>query len=109
MGFLKEINRVMIKYGEMALTKTDIFVQMIKLKIEIKKKTMEIDKIKLEAGDYAISRYEKEEAIEEKIIKTMVDRINIVRQELEEFQIRLEAIKQQMHENGSDLNKREQA
>ena len=108
MGFLKEINRVMIKYGEMALTKTDIFMHMIKLKIDIKKKTMEIDKIKLEAGEYAISRYEKNEAIDEKILKRMVDSINIVRQELEDLQVRLEAVKLQIHENGSDLKNRKQ-
>jgi hypothetical protein len=109
MGFLKEINQFMIKYGEIALTKTDIFVQMIKLKIEIKKRTIEIDQIKLEAGEYTISRYEKKEVIDENVIKTMADRINIIRQELEELQFRLDSIKLQMHENGTELKNRKQA
>ena len=109
MGFLKEINRLMIKYGEIALTKTDILVQMVKLKIEIKKKIMEIDKIKLETGDYVISQYEKNKPVDEDVIKAMVSRIKNACFGLEELQTRLESIKLQLRDNERELKDRKQA
>lgn len=108
MGFLKEVNQFMIKYGEIALTKTDIFVQMVKLKIEIKKKMMEMDKIKSEAGEYVISQYEKKEPINESVIKSMADRIILSRQGLEELQVRLDSIKLQLRENGTEFKDQKQ-
>lgn len=109
MGFLKEINQFMIKYGEIALTKTDIFVQMVKLKIEIKKKMMEMDKIKLDAGDYVISQYEKKIQIDENVIEAMACRFRNAGHGLEELQARLDGIKLQLRENGSELKDKKQS
>jgi hypothetical protein len=109
MGFLKEVSQFVIKYGEIALNKTEIFTQMVKVRIEIKKREMEIDKIKIEIGEYTIRQYERKDEINDDAVKPMVDRIYFAEKIIEELRIKLENIKSQLQESGSDIKNEKQA
>ncbi len=98
MSFLKEFGRYAVIYGEIALNKTEILAKTAKLKIELKKKEMEIEKIKTETGDYVIGQFEKNEKISEEVIRFKIDCINSVKNGMEELRTNLEATKKQLWE-----------
>lgn len=96
MGFLKELNRYLVKYGEIALNKTEILAKLAKLKIEVKKREMEIEKIKIEIGEYVINQFEKKDQISDDVIKFKIDNMNSFKQGIDELKINLETIKTEL-------------
>ncbi len=93
MGYLNEFNKYLVKYGEIAINKTETLAQLAKLKIEIKKRDLEIDRVKLEIGEYVIEQFEKQEQISSDVIKFKIDHMNIFRQGIEELKDKYESKK----------------
>ncbi len=85
MNIRKEIKEFLLKFGEFILIRTEILTQMAKCKIAIKNKEEEIDKIRIEIGDYTIIQIEQKETINEEIIKHKVEAINQLRKDIEEL------------------------
>jgi hypothetical protein len=85
MNIWKEIKEFLLKFGEIILIKTEILTQMAKCKIAIKNKEEEINKIRIEIGDYTIIQIEQKDIINEEIIKHKVEKINHLRKEIEEL------------------------
>ena len=67
------------------LFRSEILTQMAKCKIAIKNKEDEINKIRIEIGDYTIIQIEQKEIINEEIVKHKVESINRIRAEIEEL------------------------
>lgn len=109
MGFWKEFNRYFVKYGEIALKKTEILAQLAKLKIEIKKRDMGIETIKIEIGDYVINQYDKNEAISDDVIKQKIKEINVFKDGIIELRTRYETVKNQLWETGTENKKEEKS
>lgn len=82
MNIWKELSETLLKFGEIILTKTEIITQMAKCKIAIKNKEGEIDKIRIEIGDYTIIQIEQKEIIDEEIVKSKIEKINEIRKEI---------------------------
>jgi len=85
MNIWKEIKEFLLKFGEIFITKTEILTQMAKCKIAIKNKEEEINKIRIEIGDYTIIQVEQKEMLNEEIVKHKVESINRIRAEIEEL------------------------
>ncbi len=114
MNVWKEIKEFLLKFGEIALTKTEILTQMAKCKIAIKNKEEEINKIRIEIGDYTIIQIEQKDVINEEIVKHKVESINRIRKEIEELtekfnQSKSELIRQNKSETGSSSGQEKQA
>jgi hypothetical protein len=105
MGFLKELNRYFLKFGEIAIKKTEIAAQLAKVKIDIKNREMEIEKVKIEIGDYVISRFEENAQISNDVIKLKIDTMNSFKQGIDELKIRFETLKNELF--SSTENKKE--
>lgn len=103
MGFLKEFGRYAVIYGEIALNKTEILAKTAKLKIELKKREMEIEKIKIETGEYVISQFEKNEKISDEVIKFKIDCISSVKIGMDELKMELESTKRKLWETAPDI------
>jgi len=93
MGFFKELSKYIVKYGEIAINKTEILAQLAKLKIEIKKREMGIENVKIEIGDYVINQFEKKEPVSDDVIKFKIDNMNSFKQGIDELKIKLESTK----------------
>jgi hypothetical protein len=102
MGFLNELSKYLVKYGEIALNKTEILAQMAKLKIEIKKREMGIDQIKIEIGEYVIAQFQKKEQISDEVLKFKIDSMNGFKQGIDELKINLETVKTKLWEAPSE-------
>ncbi len=102
MGFFKELSRYMVKYGEIAITKTEILAKLAKLKIEVKKREMEIEKIKIEIGEYVIAQFEKKDKISDDVIRFKIDSMNSFKQGIDELKIKLESVKTELWETKSE-------
>lgn len=85
MSIWKEVNETLLKFGEIVLNKTEIMTQMAKCKIAIKNMEGEIDKIRIEIGNYTIVQIEQKEPISEEIVRFKIDKINSIRKEIEEL------------------------
>ncbi len=102
MGFFKELSKYLVKYGEIAINKAEILAQLAKLKIEVKKREMGIEQIKIEIGDYVINQFEKKEAISDEVIKFKIDSMNVFKQGIDELKIKLESVKTSLWEIKSE-------
>jgi len=114
MNIWKEIKEFLLKSGEILLIKTEILTQMAKCKIAIKNKEEEINKIRIEIGDYTIIQVEQKERIDEEIVKNKVESINRIRVEIEELnekynEAKSRLINQNKPETGTDSGKEKQA
>jgi len=98
MSFFKELSRYMVKYGEIAINKTEILAKIAKLKIEIKKREMGIENVKIEIGEYVISQFEKKDPISDDVIKFKIDSMNSYKQGIDELKIKLETVKTELWE-----------
>ncbi len=104
MGFFKELSKYLVKYGEIAIGKAEILAQLAKLKIEVKKREMGIEQIKIEIGDYVIDQYEKKEQISDDVIKFKIDNMKIFKQGIDELKIKLEKVKIELWETKTENN-----
>lgn len=102
MSYFKEMGKYMVKYGEIAITKTEVLAQMAKLKIEIKKRDMEIEKVKLEIGEYVIEQFEKQEEISSDVIKFKIDHMNNFRAGIDELKFKYETTKSSLWETPAE-------
>jgi hypothetical protein len=102
MGFLKEINKYFLKFGEIAIKKTETAAQLAKVKIEIKKREMGIEKIKIEIGDYVITRFEEDEQISNDVLKQKIDSMNSFKQGIDELKNRFETLKSELVSSSSE-------
>ena len=96
MNIWKEIKEFLLKYGEIIINKTEILTQMAKYKIAIKNREEEINKIRIEIGDYTIIQIEQKETINEEIVKHKVETINRIRSEIEDLNIQYNDAKSQL-------------
>ncbi|HOP29812.1 MAG TPA: hypothetical protein PKZ64_09585 [Spirochaetota bacterium] len=85
MNLWKEIKEFLLKFSEVILTKTDILSQMAKSRIAIKRKEEEINKIRIETGDYTIFQIKQKESIDEDVINQKIEAINRIKKEIEEL------------------------
>lgn len=108
MDFLKEISRYVVKYGEIALNKTEILARMAKLKIEIKKREIEIEKVKAEIGEYVINQFENKTAISEDVIKLKIDSLNSFKNGIDELKLQFESLKTKLWETGTETKEEKQ-
>ena len=95
MGFMKEISDSMLKVGDILITKTETFTQSARLRIEIRKRELEIEHSKAETGDYVISRTELNQPIENEFIMQRIAIINRLKDEIKELAAKLEQVKSQ--------------
>jgi hypothetical protein len=102
MGFLKELNRYFLKFGEIAIKKTEIAAQLAKVKIDIKNREMEIEKVKIEIGDYVINRFEEKEQISNDVIKLKIDTMNSFKQGIDELKSRFETLKSELFSSSAN-------
>ncbi len=102
MGFFKELSKYIVKYGEIAINKTEILAQLAKLKIEIKKREMGIENVKIEIGDYVINQFEKKEPVSDDVIKFKIDNMNSFKQGIDELKIKLESTKTTLWETPAE-------
>jgi len=54
--------------------------QLAKLKIEVKKREMGIEQVKIEIGEYVINQFEKKEPISDEVIKFKIDSMKSFKQ-----------------------------
>lgn len=104
MSFMKEFSQYLLKYGEIAITKTEFLTKIAKVKIEIKKLEGEIEKVKIEIGDYTINQFEHNEHVSEDVIKFKIDKISKHLKGIDELKNRLETIKAQMKDGGTGIS-----
>ncbi len=109
MGFLKELGRYLVIYGEIALNKTEILTQMTKLKIEIKRREIEIEQVKIEIGDYVINQFEKNEAVNSEVIKFKIENMNSFKNGIDDLKIKLEILKTKFWERSNDIKETSKA
>ena len=114
MNLWKEIKEFLLKFSEVILTKTDILSQMAKSRIAIKRKEEEINKIRIETGDYTILQIEQKESIDEDVINQKIDAINRTKKEIEELTEKFNDAKSKLvnrnkPETGTDSGKEKQA
>lgn len=102
MGFFKELSKYIVKYGEIAINKTEILAQLAKLKIEIKKREMGIENVKIEIGDYVINQFEKKEPVSDDVIKFKIDNMNSFKQGIDELKTKLESTKTTLWETPAE-------
>jgi len=98
MGYFNELSKYLVKYGEIAITKTEVLAQMAKLKIEIKKRDMEIEKVKIEIGEYVVEQFDKQEQISNDVIKFKIDHMNTFKQGIDELKVKYESTKSSLWE-----------
>lgn len=96
MSIWKEIGDTVLKFGEIVLTKTEIVTRMAKCRIAIKNKESEIDKIRIEIGNYTIIQIEHKEIIDEEFVKSKIENINEIRREIETLTEKYNAAKAQL-------------
>ena len=107
MSFFKELSSDVVKYSKKIAIKTDILAQIAKLNIDIKKKNREIVKIKVEIGDYIVTEYDKKYQLNDNILHAKVDKINIIKSEIDHINIKIESLKSQLWESepkNEDIN-----
>lgn len=114
MSIWKEISETMLKFGEIVLNKTEIVTQMAKCRIAIKNKETEIDKVRIEIGNYTIIQIEQKEPINEEIVRFKIEKINAIRKEIEELTVKYNTAKSQLisekkQDAGSDTGGDKQA
>ncbi len=103
MSIWKEIREKIYKFGDTALDKAEILTKMGKYKFAIKNKEGEIDTMRMEIGDYSISQIEKNESINEEIIRLKIEKMNEIRKQVEELQNEYNEIKAKLvRENKTD-------
>ena len=110
MSIFKELNTEILKYSKKFINKTEIVAQIAKLNIDIKKKSREIVKIKIEIGDCVIEQYGqydiKDQSVDDRI-QLKVEKINIINSEIDHLKIEIESLKSQLWESESkneDIN-----
>ena len=59
MGILKDISEIILKFGEVFVSKTEEYTQVIRHMLEIKKLENETEKIKLMMADYIFNKIKK--------------------------------------------------
>ncbi len=104
MGFLKELNKYFLKYGEIAIKKTEIAAQLAKVKIDIKKREMAIENVKIEIGDYVISCFEENEQISNDVIKFKINSIDSFKLGIDEMRNRFEILKNELVKSSNENN-----
>jgi len=96
MSIWKDVRETMLKFGELALNKAEILLQMAKLKIAIKNKEAEIDEIRMTVGDYTITQIEQKQLISDEIVQFKINIINGIKKEIEELNKKFEELKSKL-------------
>ena len=101
MSFFKELTTDLLKYGKKFINKSNILAQVANIKIDIEKKKREIVKIKVEIGNYIIEQHDKNEQPATDIMQSKIERINIIKSEIDHKNIEIESLKSQLWESES--------
>lgn len=107
MSLLREMGDSLIKYGEILISKTEDFTRTARIRIEIRKKEIEINNIKIIIADHVIAQTHKKAAIDTELVNARISAINALNLEITGLRVRLEELKNQggkpePQENGSE-------
>lgn len=101
MSLLRDMGDSLIKYGEILINKTEQITRTARVRIEIRKKELEINSIKILIADHVIAQAEQNKSPENEFLATRMKTIAGLDQEIAELRIKLEEIKKQ-NENGAE-------
>jgi hypothetical protein len=101
MSFFKELSTEVVNLSKKSINKADILAQIAKFKIEIEKKKREIVKIKVEIGDYIIEQHDKNEHPDTDVMQSKIERIVIIKSEIDHKNIEIGSLKSQLWESKS--------
>ena len=95
MSLLREMGDSLIKYGEILISKTEDFTRTARIRIEIRKKEIEINNIKIIIADHVIAQTHKKAAIDTELLNARISSINSLNLEITGLRVRLEELKTQ--------------
>ncbi|HOQ11620.1 MAG: hypothetical protein BWY23_01757 [Spirochaetes bacterium ADurb.Bin218] len=104
MSLWTEIKRNIYKYGEIALHKSEIAIQVAKYKVALKKKEIEITHIKSEIGDYVIGQFENQMKIDDDVIAFHAEKIKSIKKDIAELQKKYDEAKNNLFNQGTETN-----
>ncbi|HPS57745.1 MAG TPA: hypothetical protein PK514_06525 [Spirochaetota bacterium] len=104
MSLLSEMGDSLIKYGEILISKTEDFTRTARIRIEIRKKEIEINNIKIIIADHVIAQTHKKAAIDAELVNARISAINSLNLEITGLKVRLEELKNQSNAPESDKN-----
>jgi hypothetical protein len=93
MSLLREIGDSLIKYGEILISRTEDFTRTARIRIEIRKKEIEINNIKIIIADHVIAQTHKDDPIDTELINDQISSINSLNLEITGLRVRLEELK----------------
>ncbi len=93
MSLLKEMGDSLIKYGEILISKTEDFTRTARIRIEIRKKEIEINNIKIIIADHVIAQTHKKAAIDTELVNARISAINSLNLEITGLRVKLEELK----------------
>lgn len=95
MSLLREMGDTLIKYGEVLISKTEDFTRTARIRIEIRKKEIEINNIKIIIADHVIAQTHKKAAIDTELVNARINSINSLNLDITGLKVRLEELKNQ--------------
>lgn len=95
MSLLRDMGDSLIKYGEILINKTEQFTRTARIRIEIRKKELEINNIKILIADHVIAQAEQNKQPESEFISTRMITIKGLDRDIADLRVRLEELKAQ--------------
>ncbi|NLV67519.1 MAG: hypothetical protein GXY14_07565 [Spirochaetes bacterium] len=104
MSLLREMGDSLIKYGEILISRTEDFTRTARIRIEIRKKEIDINSIKIIIADHVIAQTHKKASIDTELINARISTINSLNLEITGLRVRLEELKNQGNRTESREN-----
>ncbi len=95
MSLLREMSDSLIKYGEILIDKTEQFTRSARIRIDIRKKEIEINNIKVLIADHVITSTDQNRPVEIEFLSSRMNAIKGLNSDIEGLRIKLEEQKKQ--------------
>lgn len=100
MSLLRDMGDSLIKYGEILINKTEQITKTARVRIEIRKKEIEINNIKILIADHVIAMAEQNRQPDNEFLVTRMSSIKDLTRDIDELRVKLEEIKSQNSSTG---------